>query len=347
MSPSRATMWSSPSSMTDRTGKAIAEQAVARRLACVGECMIELHQPDAADPTRLHRTFGGDTLNTAVYAARVAAAGALPVAVEYITALGTDPFSDDMLAAWRAEGVGTGDVVRLPDRLPGLYLIRTDAAGERGFHYWRDAAAARAMFDPPHGDRIAAVLAGGVDLYVSGITLAILPAIDRLRLLWLMAAARASGCLVAFDANVRPRLWPDGDDARRTLEAAMAASSLVLTGLEDDCALYGGAPDAPGRAADAAARVRALGVGEVVVKGGSRGVHLDVGGAVAVHPAEPVDTPVDTTAAGDSFNGAYLVARLAGRTPDAAVALGQAVAARVIRHRGAIVPTEALDGLAV
>jgi 2-dehydro-3-deoxygluconokinase len=103
------------------------------RVAAVGECMVELsHAGDGL----LRRGWGGDTLNTAVYLAR------LGVAVDYITALGDDPLSDEMVAAWRAEGVGTARVVRVPGRLPGLYLITTDAAGQRRFDYWRAGAGA-------------------------------------------------------------------------------------------------------------------------------------------------------------------------------------------------------------
>src|SRR3954447_7034899 len=92
--------------------------------------MIELRE--MADG-RFSRGYGGDTLNTAVYLAR------LGVAVDYVTALGDDLWSDEMLAGWAAEGVGTGQVARLPGRVPGLYIIQTDAHGERRFSYWRDS----------------------------------------------------------------------------------------------------------------------------------------------------------------------------------------------------------------
>ena len=111
-----------------------------RGLATIGECMIELSEhPDG----RITRAFGGDTLNTAVYLAR------LGMPVDYITALGDDPWSDEMLSAWQAEGVGTGSVIRSKGRLPGLYIIQTDARGERRFSYWRDRAPARDLFALP------------------------------------------------------------------------------------------------------------------------------------------------------------------------------------------------------
>src|ERR1700760_738377 len=82
-------------------------------VACIGGCMIELKQA----PGGLYsRGFRGDTLNTAVYLAR------LGVTVDYITALGDDPLSDEMIAGWEAEGVGTAKVARLKGKLPGLYM---------------------------------------------------------------------------------------------------------------------------------------------------------------------------------------------------------------------------------
>src|SRR3974390_3543863 len=120
-------------------------------VACIGECMIELKQ---AGSGLYSRGFGGDTLNTSVYLAR------LGVAVDYITALGDDPFSDEMLGGWCAEGVGTARVARVPGKLPGLYLIRTDERGERRFFHWRENSAARSLLDLPESGALLESLAG-------------------------------------------------------------------------------------------------------------------------------------------------------------------------------------------
>src|SRR3954471_9814530 len=119
------------------------------RVASIGECMIELRQ---ATDGRLSRGYGGDTLNTAVYLARVG------TAVDYVTALGDDPLSDEMIAGWAAEHVGTGPVVRLPGKLPGLYMIQTDEVGERRFYHWRDSSAVRSLMSLPQTDDILASL---------------------------------------------------------------------------------------------------------------------------------------------------------------------------------------------
>src|ERR1700710_1682826 len=113
------------------------------RVACIGECMIELKQ---AGNSLFSRGYGGDTLNTAVYLAR------LGVGVDYITALGDDPLSDEMVAGWAAEGIGTKQGARLPGKLPGIYLIQTDDKGERRFFHWRESSAARSLLDLPEAD---------------------------------------------------------------------------------------------------------------------------------------------------------------------------------------------------
>ena len=111
---------------------------MSKKIAVIGECMIELSEKNGA----VNRGFGGDTLNTSVYIARQTDASAL--SVHYVTALGTDAFSQQMLDSWQQENVNTDLIQRMADRLPGLYYIETDDTGERTFYYWRNEAAARA-----------------------------------------------------------------------------------------------------------------------------------------------------------------------------------------------------------
>src|SRR5258708_39511305 len=134
------------------------------KVACIGEGMIELRQ---ADGGLFLRGFGGDTLNTAVYLAR------LGVEVDYITALGDDSLSDEMIAGWAGEGVGTSQVLRLPGKLPGIYMIQTDERGERRFFHWRESSAVRSLMDQPDTERILKSLAKYDLVYLSAITLSI------------------------------------------------------------------------------------------------------------------------------------------------------------------------------
>lgn len=300
------------------------------QVALVGECMLEL-QGQAF--STLTQTFGGDTLNTAVYLARCGARTG--VRASYVTALGDDSLSDGMLQRWQAEGVGVQWVRRLPGRLPGLYLIEVDGRGERRFSYWRDSAAARSLFDAP-----STPLEEQLDqvdlLYLSGISLAILPPAGRERLFAVMRKLRARGARVAFDNNFRPRLWPDLGEARACFAQACALADMAFITLDDEALLHGHAD---------VRQALALPCAELVVKrgAGSTLVRLPQGPVLEV-PVEPV-TPVDTTAAGDSFAGGYLALRLAGAEAAEAAAFGNRLAGRVIQHRGALVPAAALQDL--
>ncbi|MEH2509674.1 2-dehydro-3-deoxygluconokinase [Nitrobacteraceae bacterium AZCC 1564] len=290
-------------------------------VACIGECMIELTQGDG---NQLIRGFGGDTLNTAVYLAR------LGVRVDYITALGDDPFSDELIAAWQGEGVGTGRVLRIPGKMPGLYAIRTNAVGERSFYYWRDSAAARAMFDQPESDALLGALQGYGLIYLSGITLSLFSEEGRDRLITALKKARENGSRIAFDTNFRARGWPVVDVARHAYQAMLDISDIVLASSEDLMPLYGERPHA-----ELLNRVVA---DEAILKLPEPACVVRSGGRDRTVKADPVARVVDTTAAGDSFSAAYLAARLKGLSPTEAAEAGHRLAGAVVAHRGAIMP---------
>lgn len=298
------------------------------QIGCIGECMIELNET-AEQAGLLQRSFGGDSLNTAVYAARCLANAAN---VAYVTALGDDPFSDELIAAWQAEGLNTDLVARLAGKLPGLYAIRTDGQGERSFYYWREQAAARELFRSAQTESIVAALTHYDYLYFSGITLAILDAASRERLLDLLAVVRANGGKVGFDSNYRPRLWPDQSTARTWIERAVAQADMAFPTFDDETALCGDSDPAA-----TAERFRNLGAAEVIVKNGSQPCLIATTDSQYLVPAMSVAQPLDTTAAGDAFNAAYFSARLLGQNPEDAAHAGHRLAAKVICQRGAII----------
>lgn len=301
------------------------------KIASIGECMIELWQ-NSQQAERMQRTFGGDTLNTAVYAARclsdIAAAQ-----VDYVTALGDDPFSTELLNAWQAEGVGTGLVARLPGKLPGLYIIRTDDQGERSFYYWRENAAARELFRVAQTESLLQTLSRYDFIYLSAITLAILDESSREGLLELLKTVRKNGGKVGFDSNYRPRLWPDPPSTRRWLEKVLQHTDIGFPTFDDEIQLYD-----DHSAEQTARRYHQLGVSEVVVKCGKQPCLVSYSDQQSYVSGETVAQPVDTTAAGDSFNAAYFSTRLSGSSPEQAAQAGHTLAARVISHQGAIIP---------
>lgn len=311
-----------------------------KRVAVIGECMLELQGQAFGAMTQ---GYGGDTLNTAVYLRRCGAQAGIEVA--YATALGEDRLSDGLLQRWQDQGLDTGLVRRIPGRMPGLYLIELDAQGERSFHYWRDSAAAKAYFETD--EPLATPLeqqAGRFDaLYLSGITLAILPPAGRERLFALMAAMRQRGAAVVFDNNYRPRLWPDRAAAQAAFERAFALASTALVTADDHQALL-----ALPTLEAAIAHAQDLPPPELLIKRGAASTLVREAGRHDWQDAvtDRVPQVVDTTAAGDSFAGGYLARRLAGADAVTAARHGNRVAARVIQHRGAVIAPELMADLA-
>lgn len=302
-----------------------------KRVALIGECMLEL-QGQAFGA--MQQAYGGDTLNTAVYLARCgAAAGIRPY---YATALGEDRLSSGLLSRWELEGVDVSLVRRIAGRMPGLYQIEVDAHGERSFSYWRDSSAAKAYFDTDPVAELTPLEQGRARwdaLYLSGISLAILPAAGRERLFALMHALRQRGAAVVFDNNYRPRLWPDVSQARDCFARAIGLASIALITADDHQTLLG--LDDPQAAL---ASARQLVVPELVIKRGAAPTLVrGPGGAWQEAPTEAVSRVVDTTAAGDSFAAGYLSRRLGGASTLDAALFGNRLAARVIGHHGALI----------
>ena len=278
------------------------------------------------------RGFAGDTLNVA-WALRALLPPEVPVG--FATRVGTDAVSDAMLGFVSAAGIGTGAIQRDLERTLGLYTIATDRAGERSFTYWRSHSAARRLADD--ADHLTAEFRRARLIYLSGITAAVVGPEGRTTLLDALKAAKAQGVRVAYDPNYRPRLW-DGDEAMRDFAPQIAAlADILLPTFDDEVAGFGDtSPEAT------VARLTRWGCNEVVVKNGAATTELSANGALSDHLPPQGIQPVDTTGAGDAFNGGYLAARLSGRTPADAVKVAQAVAARVVMTRGALAPVDAL-----
>lgn len=290
--------------------------------------MIELRHL-AAD--RLALGYAGDVFNTAAYLARSAEPGT--VDPQFVTVTGDDPYSNAMRELWRAYGVGDRYARVRQGGKAGLYLIRTDTAGERTFQHYRRESAARELFGPDQPAAVDEQIAGHDLVYLSGITLSIMTERARERLVAVLAETRRRGGLVAYDSNYRPSGWPSPRAAARAAGAVLAHTDIALPTLADDRLIYGDRD-----AGECAGRLRAAGVGEIVVKLGAAGCVIHDGRSAEAVPAVAGAAVVDTTAAGDAFNGGYLAARLAGRAPRPAAEAGSRLAAEVIGHPGALLP---------
>jgi 2-dehydro-3-deoxygluconokinase len=283
-------------------------------IACIGEAMIELSM--AGDDAQLG--VAGDTLNTAIYMRRTAP----ELRVDYVTCLGDDPFSARIKDFINDQDIGTSAIRSIPGTSPGLYAITTTPDGERSFTYWREAAAARQLF----ADSDFSMLESYDAVYISGISIAFLPHDIRLALL---AYLQTSKITLIYDSNYRPRLWDSVENARNVTTAMWSRADIALPSIDDEMALF------DETAAQVAGRF-AKHKGKGALKRGEEGP-LSLGSDVSqLYPA--AENVIDTTAAGDSFNGGYLAALLTGKSQAEALLSGHGLASAVVQHRGAIMP---------
>jgi 2-dehydro-3-deoxygluconokinase len=295
------------------------------RVICIGECMVELR---ATGADTFARAYAGDAYNTAVYLKRSLA----EAHVQFLTGTGDDALSRAMREAWRAEGIDGALAFTVNGGSPGLYLIENDVRGERRFHYWRSHSAARrwlALLE----DRDETVLWGADVVYLSGISLAILSPTERARAIELLRRLRAHVGRIAFDPNVRLALWETAQAAAATIEEALSIADIALPSTEDAGLLLG--IDDP---IEQINRLQRIGVPEIALTLGAGGCLVADGDVRARLPAPHVASIVDTSGAGDAFNGAYLATRLRGGSAAEAARSGLALGSRVVTYAGAVVP---------
>ena len=288
-------------------------------IVSLGEAMIEFNQRRPNAPEYL-QGFGGDTSNAIIAAARQGARTA------YVTRLGSDAFGDRLMDLWREEGVATGEVARDPHAPTGVYFVTHGAAGHT-FSYLRAGSAASRMTP---ADLPEPLIRGAKFLHVSGISQAIsASACDTV--FAAIEMARAAGVQVAYDSNLRLKLWPLLR-ARAVIRETIAQCDLFLPSL-DDAELFTGLTD---RDAIVDWCLHA-GAPAVVLKLGPAGALLATAHGRSQVPGRVVDA-VDATGAGDCFAGALLARLAAGDAMIDAVNYANAAAALTTTGYGAVAP---------
>lgn len=286
-------------------------------ILCLGEPLIEFNQQ--AD-RRFLEGFGGDVSNVAIAAARQGARAAMA------TRLGADSFGEAFLALWEREGVDASTVVRDPSAPTGIYFVLHGPEGHR-FEYRRAGSAASLM--GPDELPLEAIRAARL-LHLSGISQAISAKAADAGFA-AIAEARAAGVTVAYDTNLRLKLWPLVR-ARAIIHAAVASADIALPGL-DDARLLTGIDDP-----EAIVRFY-LDLGPSVVA-----LTLGEGGAVIADRERVVRLPprpaklVDASGAGDCFDGAFLAKWLATGDIEAAGRYANTAAALAVEGYGAVDP---------
>nr|WP_157039745.1 sugar kinase [Aquincola tertiaricarbonis] len=294
-------------------------------ILAMGEPMVEFNQTGEGGGRQYLQGFGGDTSNFAIAAARQGAR------VGYLSAVGDDAYGRLLRALWAREGVDDAGVRTDPAAFTAVYFVTHDAHGHH-FSFFRSGSAASRMSPQTLAlDRIRAARV----LHLSGISMAIsVSACDAAYAA--MEEAKASGVQVAFDTNLRMKLWSI-DRARAVMTDVIGRCDICLPSYDDVVAIMGlSDPDA---LVDQCLR---LGAGVVALKLGAQGAVVADGSRryrIAPHACRPVDA----TGAGDTFGGAFVARLLAGDDLETAGHYAAVAAALATEGYGAVEPIPTHD----
>ena len=301
-------------------------------IACIGEAMIELSVSND-DNQAATINFAGDSLNTAIYLKRALDKVNHNCDVSYVSVLGSDNFSAQMMSFIQAENINTKFIGRHEHKIPGLYAISTDSMGERSFTYWRNESAAKELFADNSYPAMDNLLDFDVIFY-SAISLAILPQSVRERwFTWLGKYRELPGKQVAFDSNYRPKLWESADIAKTSIEKAWQLCDIALPSIDDELAIFNDENET-----QLLSRFKRYGVAQGALKRGHIGPRSLASGAELEQSLTTQSKVIDSTAAGDSFNGAYLASLATSASESESLFAAHETAARVIMVKGAIIP---------
>lgn len=295
------------------------------KIVFIGEAMLELVNND--DNT-LKKSFAGDAYNSSVYLKR-----AYPDNdVSFMTSVGADVLSRSFTEELHEESINNNVIGFSPNNHIGVYMVLNDEFGERSFLYWRNDSAAKSMMTSLSETQLNAPFN---TVFFSGITLAILNSDQRSLFFSHIKKLKSDGALIIFDPNYRAKLWENEETAKRAMQSAYEVSDWLMPGVDDFAALYG-----LNDVESCLTFCKQFDFKELVLKQGEKAVHIINGDGVTVVQIEPSTNVVDTTSAGDAFNGVYIGARLNGNNANNATTLASYAAKQVIETPGAIMPKE-------
>jgi 2-dehydro-3-deoxygluconokinase len=288
-------------------------------LVSLGECLVEFSRRDDG---AWAEGFAGDVVNALFYAAR------LGLQTGFVSAVGDDLFGEMIVHGIEREGIDTSHLLRLEGRANGLYFIDLDSAGEYTFHFWRDNSAATETLMHHDRDQLISYISGSRYFLLSGITLAVMRSPERLLNLLRRLQGKTS---VVLDTNYRAALWPSPEEYRRRIEEILPMVDIFLPTLGDLQVAW------PSMSLETlCSRFTEQGPSTIVIKMGDRGCATWSNGSLTEIPALSEVKVIDTTGAGDAFNGGFLAGLIGYNDTTMAINLAQQTAAQALVVYGAL-----------
>lgn len=293
-------------------------------VVALGEPMIEFNALSSGrlkDALGFHKSWGGDTSNYVIAVSR------LKHSSGYMSRIGDDEFGKSFLDLWTREGVDYSQTIIEAGGFTGIYFISIKANGEHDFTYYRSNSPASHFSIQ---DLNPSYIEGAKILHTSGISQAI-SSQTREAVFHAIQIARQAGVTVSYDPNLRQQLWPP-NMARAIILHSFELADVVLPSIEDLRCLWGAI------SLETATRdILRRGPKLVVVKLGAEGCLIGSGETLIKVPGLPV-TPVDTTGAGDAFDGAVAVGLLEEQSIEEIARFANTVGALTTLGKGAVEP---------
>lgn len=292
-------------------------------IICIGEGLIELSSCESLSfANQLNKFYGGDTVCTAVAAARLGSK------VGFVSRVGNDYFRDFLIESWQIENIDTSQI-KLVDGFNAVYFITRPENKQKEFAYYRRKSAATNLsiddISPGYIEKASYVYSTGItqSLSISSAE-AVKKAFD---------IANESGIQVAYDPNYSPLLL-EMDEAKENFEDIIDRVDIMFLNAKHDAS----------KLLDLESPEKIIkylhdrGVNKVVVKEGADGYTIGYNGEIQ-HIPNLAEQIVDTTSSGDAFNGGFLHGLSAGLTPFEAARLASIVAKYQVQGIGAIKST--------
>lgn len=253
---------------------------------------------------------GGKGANQAVAAAKLGGN------VAFVAKVGNDIFGVETMEMLRRTGIDTSQVSISRDLPSGVALINVDATGENSISVASGANAALSKED----------ISDATDV-ISGAEVLVMQLETPVETIAFAAeVAKRHGVTVVLNPAPAPRV-PLPEELLRNVDIIIPnkTEAEIISGV----AITDGDSER-----EAIAAIAAKGVGATIVTLGSKGALLCCGGDLVEVPPVKVKA-VDTTAAGDTFCGAFCVALTEGKSLVEAVAFGNKAAAISVTRHGA------------
>ena len=287
----------------------------------IGESLIELSSDTSLSSAEcLHKYYGGDALATAIAALREGSR------VGFITRVGNDVFKDFLLDSWQAEGLDISQVKIATDP-NGIYFIASPEPCQKEVSYYRKKIASAKLSIEDISEEY---ISSSKVVYASGTTLSLSISAEE-AVIKAFQIAKEKNLITAFDPNYSSRFTTPEVAKEQFGKISQYVDILFLSDKYDTNNIF-----ELDSVENIIKNLWDMGISTVIIKSVQKhGYYTGYNGNIYFSDFYSHDV-VDTTCAGDAFNGGYLHGITHGLTPVEAVKLASIVAGLQTQSIGAI-----------